>query len=126
MRRQGSLDRLKGWARAVKRDIVALWLAARDERVPWHAKVVAAAVAAYALSPIDLVPDFIPVLGYVDDLLLVPIGILVAVRLVPAEVLAELREKALGTRVSPSRAGLVAIVLAWLGALVLAYRLVTS
>ena len=66
---------LKQWARALKRDVVALWIAGRDRRVPWHAKAVAAAVAAYALSPIDLIPDFIPVLGYLDDLILVPLGI---------------------------------------------------
>ena len=64
--------------------MVALWLAARDPRVPWHAKTLAAVVAAYALSPIDLIPDFIPVLGYLDDLILVPAGIWLAVLLIPA------------------------------------------
>ena len=73
------LQRVKQWARAIKRDVVALWLAARDPRVPWFAKVLAGAVAAYALSPIDLIPDFIPVLGYLDDLLIVPLGILATV-----------------------------------------------
>ena len=85
---------LKRWASAIKRDVVALWLAARDPRVPWLAKAVAAAVAAYALSPIDLIPDFIPVLGYLDDAVLVPLGILLAVRLIPAPVMADLRAKA--------------------------------
>ena len=65
----------KQWAKAIKRDVVALWIAARDARTPLAAKVVAGAVAAYALSPIDLIPDFIPVLGYLDDLLIVPLGI---------------------------------------------------
>lgn len=73
------LEKLKAWARGIKRDVIALWLAARDARVPWYAKAVAAAVAAYALSPIDLIPDFVPVLGYLDDLIIVPIGILAVV-----------------------------------------------
>jgi uncharacterized membrane protein YkvA (DUF1232 family) len=66
---------LKRWAKLLKRDVVALWIAARDPRTPTVAKVVAACVAAYALSPIDLIPDFVPLLGYLDDLLLVPLGI---------------------------------------------------
>ena len=72
----------------------ALYLAARDPRVPWYAKAVALAVAAYAFSPIDLIPDFIPVIGYLDDLIIVPLGILLAVRLIPADVLAEHRSAA--------------------------------
>ena len=85
---------LKGWARAIKRDVVALWLAARDPRVPWHAKVAAGAVAAYALSPINLIPDFIPVLGLLDDIIIVPLGILLVVRLIPAALMDELRQQA--------------------------------
>jgi uncharacterized membrane protein YkvA (DUF1232 family) len=88
------LQRLRYWARGIKRDVHALYLAARDPRVPWYAKAVALAVAAYALSPIDLIPDFIPVIGYLDDLIIVPLGILLAVRLIPADVLAELRAAA--------------------------------
>ena len=76
-----AFEGLKSWARALKRDVVALWLAARDSRTPFGAKLVAGAVAAYALSPIDLIPDFIPLLGYLDDLLLVPVGIWLAVRM---------------------------------------------
>ena len=87
------MERLKAWAQALKRDVVALWLAARDPRTPLAAKLLAGAVAAYALSPIDLIPDFIPVLGYLDDLLLVPAGIWLAVRLIPAGLLEELRVK---------------------------------
>ena len=68
------MDKWKQWARLIKRDAYALYLAARDPRVPWYAKVMAAAVAAYALSPIDLIPDFVPVLGYLDDLIIVPLG----------------------------------------------------
>jgi len=70
------LDRLKAWARLIKRDIATLWLAVRHPGVPWHAKAIAAATVAYALSPIDLIPDFVPVLGYLDDLIIVPAGIL--------------------------------------------------
>ena len=75
-------------------DVDALYLAARDPRVPWYAKAVAVAVVAYALSPIDLIPDFIPVLGYLDDVVLVPLGIMLAVRLVPAELMTEFRRAA--------------------------------
>lgn len=85
------LDSAKASARGLKRDVHALYLAARDPRTPWYARAVAAAVAAYALSPIDLIPDFIPVIGYLDDLLIVPLGILLAARMIPPEVLAEHR-----------------------------------
>jgi uncharacterized membrane protein YkvA (DUF1232 family) len=107
---------LRNWARALKRDIVTLWLARRHPGVPWYAKLVAAAVAAYALSPIDLIPDFIPVLGYLDDLLIVPLGILLALRLIPPDVLAELRREASLVLERPrSRAGLVFIAFIWIG-----------
>jgi uncharacterized membrane protein YkvA (DUF1232 family) len=109
------LDRLKRWARAIKTDVVALWIAARDPRTPWHAKAVAGLVAAYALSPIDLIPDFIPVLGYLDDLLIVPAGILLAVWLVPAGLMTEFREEARRREGRPgSRAGAVVIIAAWI------------
>lgn len=85
------LQRLVAWARGLKRDVVALWLAARDPRTPLVAKLVAGGIAAYALSPIDLIPDFIPVVGYLDDLLIVPLGIALAVRLVPGPLMAEFR-----------------------------------
>lgn len=119
----GILERLKAWAKALKRDVVALWRAARDPRVPWHAKAVAAAVAAYALSPIDLIPDFIPVIGYLDDLIIVPAGIWLAVRLVPPAILEEHRVAAAAMTSRPvSRAGLVAIVAVWVAVLVLAVK----
>jgi uncharacterized membrane protein YkvA (DUF1232 family) len=113
--RAAPAKRLRRWARAVKRDVVALSLAARDPRVPWHAKLVAAAVAAYALSPIDLIPDFVPVLGFLDDVIVVPLGILLAIRLVPADVMAELRAEAdrLAERPS-SRVAAVVVVTLWL------------
>src|SRR4029450_6660515 len=87
---------MKNWARLVKRDIHALYLCSRDPRVPWHAKGLAIFVAAYARYPIDLIPDFVPVLGYLDDVILVPVGIWLVVRLIPAHVMAEQRELAAG------------------------------
>jgi uncharacterized membrane protein YkvA (DUF1232 family) len=110
------LARLRGWAREMKRDVTALYLAARDPRVPWYAKAVALAVAAYALSPIDLIPDFIPVIGYLDDVIIVPLGILLAVRLIPADVLAEHRETAATIGERPvSRTAAMVIVAIWIG-----------
>jgi len=109
------ISKAKTWAKSLKRDIVALWLVARDTRVPWHAKAVAGAVAAYALSPVDLIPDFIPVLGYLDDLLIVPLGIMLAIRLVPAEVMNQLRAEAARRIERPSsRLGLIFILAVWL------------
>lgn len=111
---RGRFARLKVWASALKRDVVALSLAARDPRVPIGAKIVAAAVAAYALSPIDLIPDFIPVLGLVDDLLIVPAGIWLAVRMIPKELLDEHRaQEAIETR-PVSQVGLVVVFLCWI------------
>lgn len=109
------LKRLKDAARRLKRDARALWLAARDPRTPWAAKACAAFVAAYAFSPIDLIPDFIPVLGLLDDLILVPLGIWIAVRLIPAPLMAEFRAAAERREKPVSRAGLAMIVLAWAG-----------
>jgi uncharacterized membrane protein YkvA (DUF1232 family) len=88
------LQRLKQWAREIKLDVVAIGIAARDPRVPWYVKLLAAAIAAYALSPIDLIPDFVPVLGYVDDLIIVPAGILLMVRLMPPGLMEEFRAQA--------------------------------
>lgn len=88
------LDRLKDHARRLKTESYVLYLASRDSRTPWYAKLLAAAVVAYAFSPLDLIPDFVPVLGYLDDLLLVPLGIALAIRLVPEPVLADCRERA--------------------------------
>lgn len=117
----GFTARLKAWAREIKTDVVAISLAAGDPRVPWHAKLVAALVAAYALSPIDLIPDFIPVLGYLDDVILVPLGILLVVRLIPPDVMAELRAEALARAGRPtSKVGAAAIVAIWIAALALA------
>lgn len=112
--------RMRDWARAIKKDVVALYIAARDPRVPWYVKLVAAAVAAYALSPIDLIPDFIPVLGYLDDVIIVPLGILLVVRMIPAPLMAEFREEAGRRSKRPtSRMAMVAIIALWIGVLAL-------
>jgi uncharacterized membrane protein YkvA (DUF1232 family) len=111
------LATLKEWSRILKRDVHAIRLAARDPRVPWYAKALGLAVAAYALSPIDLIPDFVPVLGYLDDLILVPLGIALVVKLIPANVLAEHREQALAAQERPvSLGGAAAIAAIWLAA----------
>ena len=111
------LDKIKSWARALKRDVVALWIAARDPRVPWYAKAAAGVVAAYALSPIDLIPDFVPILGYLDDLLIVPLGILLVVKLIPPGLMAEFREQAAARAKPTSYVGLAIIGAIWLAAI---------
>jgi uncharacterized membrane protein YkvA (DUF1232 family) len=88
------LARLKEWARRLKRDVVTLWFAYRHARTPLIAKLCAVLVAAYAFSPIDLIPDFVPVLGLLDDVILLPVGIWVTLKLLPAPVLAECRQQA--------------------------------
>ena len=109
------LGALKSWAESIKRDVLALWLATRDPRTPWSAKIVALVVVGYALSPIDLIPDFIPVLGYLDDLILVPLGVLAAIALVPPELMGEFRKRAGELRLpSVSRVAGVVVVLLWL------------
>jgi uncharacterized membrane protein YkvA (DUF1232 family) len=111
------LGRLRDRARAPERETYALYLAVRDPRTPWYAKAVAAAVVAYALSPFDLIPDFVPVLGYLDDLVLVPLGLALALRLVPAPVLAECRRRAQAAAGRPvSRAGAAVLIAVWLAA----------
>ena len=118
-----NFSRLQNWARGLKADGYAVYLASRDPRVPWYAKALAIAVAAYALSPIDLIPDFIPVVGYLDDLIILPLGILLVLSLVPENVMAEYRAKAIAAGPRPtSRTGMIAIVLLWLaGAAALAH-----
>lgn len=87
-------ENLKAWARRLKRYVVALWIAAGDPRVPWYAKLAAGSVAAYALSPVDLIPDFIPVLGYLDDVILVPLGVMLVIKLIDPTLMSEFRERA--------------------------------
>lgn len=89
-----SFDQWKQRARQLKIEIYAIYLAYRDPRVPWYARLFAACVAGYAFSPVDLIPDFIPVLGYLDDLVLIPLGITMARRMIPPGVLSECRERA--------------------------------
>jgi uncharacterized membrane protein YkvA (DUF1232 family) len=106
--------------RNLKRDVIAIAFAVRDPRVPWYAKAVGACVVAYALSPIDLIPDFVPVLGYVDDLVLVPLGLLLVLRLMPADVLAEHRVAAAAIVERPvSRAGAFVVIGVWTMAVLL-------
>jgi uncharacterized membrane protein YkvA (DUF1232 family) len=109
------IERWKTWVRLLKRDTYALYLAARDARVPILAKVLIGAVVAYAASPIDLIPDFIPVIGYLDDLLVLPLGIWLSIRLVPREVWRECQAAAAeGSRGLPSsRTAAVVIVAVW-------------
>jgi uncharacterized membrane protein YkvA (DUF1232 family) len=110
-----ALDRLRRRARLLKRDTYALYLAARDPRTPWFARLLAAAIVAYALSPLDLMPDFVPVLGYLDDLIIVPLGIALLLRIVPPDVLADCRERAaLATERPTSRLATLAILGIWL------------
>ncbi|MFB0875089.1 MULTISPECIES: YkvA family protein [unclassified Sphingobium] len=112
--------RIKDWAERLKRDIVALWIAARCPDTPWIARIIALLVAGYALSPIDLVPDFIPVAGLIDDLLIVPLGIALVVACIPPALMARYREEAAGMLERPvSRTGAMAILSLWAVGLVL-------
>jgi len=107
----------RGWARSLKRNTYALYLAARHPGVPVLAKILTALVAAYALSPIDLIPDFIPVLGYLDDMLLLPLGIALAIKLVPGPIWEECRQQAdreLSSSLPRSRIAAAVIVAIWL------------
>lgn len=108
---------LKQRARHLKAETFALYLAARDPRTPWYAKLLVAGIVAYAFSPIDLIPDFVPVLGYLDDLILIPMGIALAIKLVPDSVLAECRARAQETIQNGkpvSRAAGAVVVVIWL------------
>ncbi|MDD1371092.1 YkvA family protein, partial [Bacillus sp. MHSD17] len=87
------IQKMKKWARNLKKQLLVLYLAYRDERVPWYAKLFTMLVVAYAFSPIDLIPDFIPILGYLDDLILVPLGVYLALKLIPKEVLEDCKRK---------------------------------
>jgi uncharacterized membrane protein YkvA (DUF1232 family) len=115
------LDKLKTQARALKTETYAIYLAARDPRTPWYAKAIAIGTVAYALSPIDLIPDFVPVLGYLDDLIIVPAGIALALKLIPPRVMEDARKKA--QQISgPGRGmkifGALVIALIWIMAII--------
>ena len=125
--RRPMFNHWKQWARTVKRDAHALYLAARDPRVPWYAKGLAVAIAAYAASPIDLIPDFIPVVGYLDDLIIVPLGIALVIKLIPAEIMAEYRALASAAQDRPvSWTAAAILVVLWIAVVAfcawLAYR----
>ncbi|MBU8917766.1 YkvA family protein [Neobacillus sp. 114] len=87
-------NQIKTWAKGLKKNIYVLYLAYKDPRVPWYAKVFTVCVVAYAFSPIDLIPDFIPILGYLDDIILVPLGIMLALKMIPKDIIAECEMKA--------------------------------
>ena len=111
-------------AHRLRVDVHAAWLAARDPRTPWYARLFGLVVTAYALSPLDLIPDFIPVLGLIDDALLIPLGLWLFVRMVPAELLAEHRAAAAAAADRPGSAwGAAIVVLLWILAALLVARL---
>ena len=122
MTRPGLRDRWRQAARRLKQEVYALYLACRDPRVPWYAKALAGALVAYAFSPIDLIPDFIPVLGYVDDLVLIPLGVLAVRAMIAPDVMDDCRRRALaalGQGKPTSRAGLAIVVAVWIALTVL-------
>src|SRR6185436_10816166 len=119
------LERARAWAARMRRETVAVYLAIRDPRTPWTAKLIGGLVVAYAASPIDLIPDFVPVLGLLDDLLIVPFGLWLTVRLIPQEILDEARARADAELQRPRSvvAGFFVAVV-WAGTLLLAIALV--
>ena len=117
------IARLRERARALKADALALYYAARHPRTPWYAKAFVVAIVAYALSPIDLIPDFIPVLGFVDEIILLPFAIALAVKMIPGDVMAECRARASQEQLTGSwlgRIGAALVVVFWLALIVLA------
>jgi len=120
------LDQLKARARALKQEAWAIYIAARDPRTPWYARALVFFVVAHTFSPIDLIPDFIPVIGYLDDLIVTPGGIWLAVRLIPPEVLTEARAAAATSSVdrSAGRVGAVIILLLWILAIIWAASII--
>ena len=113
---------LRDWARSLKRQTLTLYYATRDPRTPWYAKAVLGLIVAYAISPIDLIPDFIPVLGYLDEVILLPLAIALALRLIPEPVIADARVRAETAAERPTRAAAVVIILIWILLGILAYR----
>ncbi len=121
----GYFEKWKKNAAEIKREIYALCLAYRDPRVPWYAKLLAACVIAYALSPIDLIPDPIPVVGYLDDIILLPIGIYLVLKMIPPEIIDECRQKAEIGAIQPGRGRWIAagvIIVIWIAVAVLLIR----
>jgi uncharacterized membrane protein YkvA (DUF1232 family) len=112
------MSNLRAWAKALKRDVITLWFALKHPLTPWHARAFAAVLTAYALSPIDLIPDFIPILGYFDDLIIVPVGVWLLLRMVPTQVLTDSKDQAdewfrQGKTKPMSFWGLIIILLIW-------------
>ncbi|TZF91265.1 YkvA family protein [Cognatilysobacter lacus] len=105
-------ERLRGWARSLKRQTLVVWFAARDPRTPWPVRLFAMGIAAYALSPIDLIPDFIPVLGYLDDVIIVPLGIALVMCWLPAEVAAAAQLRASEAIDRPTSRGMAVVIVA--------------
>ena len=109
------MSRLRDWARALKREGYVLYYAVRDPRTPWYVKLIAGMIVAYALSPIDLIPDFLPLIGYLDELILLPAAVWLALRLVPRDALADARRRAAQAAERPvSRAAAAVIVMLWI------------
>jgi len=123
----GTLRRLESWARKLKVEVYALYLAYKDPRVSWYARIFAAVVVGYAFSPIDLIPDVVPVLGYLDDLILIPLGVALAIKMIPPHVLAECREKARDAKDRPvNKVAAAVVITVWIALDALAVRLVTQ
>jgi len=106
------MSRLRKWAKELKQQTLVVYFAARDSRAPWYARLLALGIAAYALSPIDLIPDFIPVVGYLDDLVIVPLGLMLVLRLIPPEVMAAARAKAADVVDRPTSRAMAAVIVA--------------
>ena len=112
------MSNFMAWAKALKRDVMTLWFALKHPLTPWHARALAAVLTAYAMSPIDLIPDFIPILGYLDDLIIVPVGVWLLLRMVPTQVLTDSKDQAdewfrQGKTKPMSLWGLIIILLIW-------------
>ena len=121
------MSNLRAWAKALKRDIITLWFALKHPLTPWHARAFAAVLTAYALSPIDLIPNFIPILGYLDDLIIVPVGVWLLLRMVPTQVLTDSKDQAdewfrQGKTKPMSFWGLIIILLIWFFAASATYK----
>ena len=122
------LDALKNKSKLLKTDAYALYLAYKDPRIPWYARILAICVVGYAVSPIDLIPDFIPILGYLDDLILIPLGIALVLKMIPKDVMYEYRERARAAIIQGKPVNWVAatvIVGIWVGLAILAVEIVT-
>ena len=120
------LEKIKARARALKNEAFAVYIAAKDPRTPWYARALIFFVVAHTFSPIDLIPDFIPIFGYLDDLVVTPLGLALAVRLIPAEVLEEARGKVAGSGLERSvgYVGAVVVVIMWIVVLIFIIRLI--